>query len=414
MASTNEVFKNAAAPSHAPADSNSRRPSSVTSAQTIAEKFSHQYYTVFSNYPKYLHRFYDHASVQHIVEVTESGTIHEEYASSQKAIHDLTFRWFADAKARVDHISGQSSQNGGLMVQVMGTLFRRNRPDSSFVQSFFLAVQERGYFVLNDMFNVMPKALIASPHRQDWPTGTRSEGVPQPHTPRDANDSFGMHSRSGSTHEPNHLDQILAMNIADTIADTKEVLNLNAHPSTNENASMGSHPGNMAYSNKNTPTAQFQQSREAMLRNERSASPGDNRGSALFQRNPRRGSGGYGGLQRNRSIFVREIPQSMDSSALKELFEQFGNVTNVAIRTGKKDSHFAFVDFQETSAVEQALAAELSVEGKRLLIEEKKPLVLRSKPRFTGGRPGSDGSFTGMTDGGYNNMGGARGGSHFR
>jgi len=44
-------------------------------------------------------------------------------------------------------------------------------------------------------------------------------------------------------------------------------------------------------------------------------------------------------------------------------------VTNVAIRTGKKDSHFAFIDFQETSAVEQALAAEVKPRLRLLPIE---------------------------------------------
>ena len=50
----------------------------------IAEQFSHQYYTVFSNYPRYLHRFYDQVSVQNIVEVAENGAVHEETATNPK------------------------------------------------------------------------------------------------------------------------------------------------------------------------------------------------------------------------------------------------------------------------------------------------------------------------------------------
>lgn len=34
-------------------------------------------------------------------------------------------RLFGEAKARVDHVSSQFSQNGGVMIQVAGTLFRR-------------------------------------------------------------------------------------------------------------------------------------------------------------------------------------------------------------------------------------------------------------------------------------------------
>ena len=96
------------APASAPVSSNAspnatpRRPPASTTAQAvrcrrlrhaalcmcvfvqIAEQFSHQYYTVFSNYPRYLHRFYDQVSVQNIVEVAENGAVHEETATNPK------------------------------------------------------------------------------------------------------------------------------------------------------------------------------------------------------------------------------------------------------------------------------------------------------------------------------------------
>lgn len=39
----------------------------------------------------------------------------------------------------------------------------QNKPRRNFVQTFFLAVQEKGYFVLNDLFRYLPEPVAAQP-----------------------------------------------------------------------------------------------------------------------------------------------------------------------------------------------------------------------------------------------------------
>ena len=39
----------------------------------------------------------------------------------------------------------------------------QNKPRRNFVQTFFLAVQEKGYFVLNDLFRYLPEPTSAQP-----------------------------------------------------------------------------------------------------------------------------------------------------------------------------------------------------------------------------------------------------------
>jgi hypothetical protein len=54
-------------------------------------------------------------------------------------------------RAEIKAVDAQESLGGGVTVLVMGHLTRRTGVSCEFVQSFFLAPQEKGYFVLNDI-----------------------------------------------------------------------------------------------------------------------------------------------------------------------------------------------------------------------------------------------------------------------
>lgn len=49
-------------------------------------------------------------------------------------------------------VDAQESTDGGVFVLVTGFITRENGYKINFSQSFFLATQENGYFVLNDIF----------------------------------------------------------------------------------------------------------------------------------------------------------------------------------------------------------------------------------------------------------------------
>jgi hypothetical protein len=55
------------------------------------------------------------------------------------------------ARAEIKAVDAQESLGGGVTVLVMGHLTQRTGVSRVFVQSFFLAPQEKGYFVLNDI-----------------------------------------------------------------------------------------------------------------------------------------------------------------------------------------------------------------------------------------------------------------------
>lgn len=69
---------------------------------------------------------------------------------------------YIDFRAEIKTVDSLESLNGSVLVMVTGSLSSHGRPKRNFVQTFFLAPQEVGYFVLNDMFRYLdgePKTL---------------------------------------------------------------------------------------------------------------------------------------------------------------------------------------------------------------------------------------------------------------
>jgi hypothetical protein len=58
---------------------------------------------------------------------------------------------FEDCKVYISNVDCQTSAEGGIMVQVIGELSNRGGRWRKFVQTFFLAEQHAGFFVLNDV-----------------------------------------------------------------------------------------------------------------------------------------------------------------------------------------------------------------------------------------------------------------------
>lgn len=74
----------------------------------------------------------------------------------RQEIHDkVTSLGFEDCKVYVSNVDSQSSASGGIIIQVLGEMSNKNGPWRKFCQTFFLAEQPNGYFVLNDIFRYL-------------------------------------------------------------------------------------------------------------------------------------------------------------------------------------------------------------------------------------------------------------------
>ncbi|KAL8831142.1 MAG: hypothetical protein Q9191_001036 [Dirinaria sp. TL-2023a] len=110
--------------------------------------FVEQYYTTLSKNPEKLHLFYSKRS-QFV-----SGVEAEKVSVSvgQRAINERIKELdISDCKVRVSNVDSQESFKN-IVVQVIGEMSNKAAPHRKFVQTFVLAEQPNGYFVLNDIF----------------------------------------------------------------------------------------------------------------------------------------------------------------------------------------------------------------------------------------------------------------------
>ncbi|THU98129.1 hypothetical protein K435DRAFT_856952 [Dendrothele bispora CBS 962.96] len=124
----------------------------------VGWQFVPQYYQFVNKEPERLHCFYGKSSTfVHGTEGEDAQTCH-----GQQEIHaQITKIGFQDCKIFIHSVDAQSSANNGIVIQVIGEM--SNKDESvwrKFVQTFFLAEQPNGYFVLNDIFRFIREDTV--------------------------------------------------------------------------------------------------------------------------------------------------------------------------------------------------------------------------------------------------------------
>ncbi|TKX27391.1 nuclear transport factor 2 domain-containing protein [Elsinoe australis] len=113
--------------------------------------FVEQYYTTLSRSPEKLYLFYNKRSQFVLGDETDKVSV----CVGQKAIHErIKDLEFQDCKVRVTNVDSQASDSN-IVIQVIGEISNKSQPHRKFVQTFILAAQTNGYFVLNDIFRYL-------------------------------------------------------------------------------------------------------------------------------------------------------------------------------------------------------------------------------------------------------------------
>ncbi|THH28056.1 hypothetical protein EUX98_g6133 [Antrodiella citrinella] len=174
-------------------------PSSTSSTVNPSEvgwQFVPQYYTFVNKSPNRLHCFYTKAST--FIHGTEGEDGKPCYG--QQEIHaKITSIGFQDCKVFIHSVDAQSSANGGIIIQVIGEMSNHGDPWRKFVQTFFLAEQPNGYFVLNDIFRFLKEEAVDEDQSE-----TEASGEPSISEP-DAPTSAPLEFTQPSEPEPEHV-----------------------------------------------------------------------------------------------------------------------------------------------------------------------------------------------------------------
>ncbi|KAL2828138.1 hypothetical protein BJY01DRAFT_133173 [Aspergillus pseudoustus] len=134
-------------PSNAP--SSEQKP--TVAKDEVGWYFVEQYYTTLSRSPDKLHHFYARRS--QLVFGTEAESV--PVAVGQRAIQEKIKQLdFQDCKVRVLNVDSQASFDN-ILVSVIGEISNKQEPSRKFVQTFVLAEQPNGYYVLNDVFRYL-------------------------------------------------------------------------------------------------------------------------------------------------------------------------------------------------------------------------------------------------------------------
>jgi hypothetical protein len=157
----------------------------------VAWFFVEQYYTTLSKTPEKLHLFYSKQSQFVYGKEAEVANVSVGRQKIQERIKSLDFK--DNTKVRVSNVDSQTSHEN-IVIQVIGeTAFKATEDPKKFVQTFVLAKQPSGYFVLNDILRYIddgeteeeqlveaPAAAPLAPETEDAVAPTTEEAAPEP------------------------------------------------------------------------------------------------------------------------------------------------------------------------------------------------------------------------------------------
>ncbi|KAL4886348.1 hypothetical protein BJY04DRAFT_101082 [Aspergillus karnatakaensis] len=181
----NSVSNFQPAQSSTPSNAPSNDQKNGISKDEVGWYFVEQYYTNMSRSPDKLHLFYSRRS--QLVFGTEAESV--PVAVGQKAIQEKIKQLdFQDCKVRVLNVDAQASFDN-ILVSVIGEISNKQEPSRKFVQTFVLAEQPNGYYVLNDVFRYLvdeevaqeaavPGVNVEEPE-PEAPTETVEEALPE-------------------------------------------------------------------------------------------------------------------------------------------------------------------------------------------------------------------------------------------
>ncbi|XP_010522529.1 PREDICTED: putative G3BP-like protein [Tarenaya hassleriana] len=399
-------------------------------AVQVGSYFVGQYYQVLQQQPDLVHQFYSDASK--VVRVDGDSS---ETASTMLHIHNMVVSLNFTA-IEIKTINSLDSWDGGVLVVVSGSVKTKEFSNRRhFVQTFFLAPQEKGYFVLNDIFQFVDEGTVFH-HQHPYLSESKREAqlnpssaIPEQQVPdyvleqeaRDyvnsvhiEDDPIDKYSLPEEPHQPHEEDIENEVVVEETPVEEEvsashqvSVETVHEPPAApaeipvgekskmtyasilrvaREAAAAPTVPTQPSYDKSSQATNEWEQSSippapQATQQTTLSHSGGQQSNTA-FPYVPDYGAEAEDGPGFEdfefKSVYVRNLPSNITTAEIEEEFKNFGAIKpdGVFIRNRKDvvGVCYAFVEFEEMTAVENAIkASPILLAGRQVYIEERRP-----------------------------------------
>ncbi|KAL5135176.1 putative G3BP-like protein [Glycine soja] len=395
-------------------------PGSVSAAQ-VGSYFVGQYYQILRQQPNLVHQFYSDSSSMIRVDGDSVETAHDVLISLMQQIHSIV-SLLNFTTIEIKTINSLDSWDGGVLVMVSGFVKIKDISGKrKFVQTFFLAPQEKGYFVMNDMFhyiddevtypNLVPvasetidtqphlSASLAEPPVSDYGLEEEArEYVNSVHIDDDPVDEYSLpehqqqlqeeleteiveeetpvqeasppiHSIAHTVQEPpvalveESFEEPPKKTYASILRVSKGQPVLSAAPQYAPQHSFKSAPPPSELNHVAQPVVQ-QSSSASMYVPESGIEAAEE---------------GYGLEEEDEvtSVYVRNLPANVTEAEIDQEFKNFGRIKpdGIFIRVRKEIGVcYAFVEFEDIVGVQNALqASPIQLAGRQVYIEERRP-----------------------------------------
>ncbi|XP_020574086.1 putative G3BP-like protein [Phalaenopsis equestris] len=394
------------------------------SAQVVGNVFVQQFFHILHRSPALIHQFYQDSS-----KLGRPGANGEMITvSSLQGIDEKILSMnCSEYLAQIKTVDAQESLDGGVMVLVTGCLIGKDNAKRDFTQTFFLATQDKGYYVLNDIFRFLDvddqqeeqdftqKAAGQTTEHDSIPSQEETvlqhtAATPEENVVNEEESYVLLESGEGSAAEDEEpVEEVInesptdspAAVTAPSLSDGQEhkksyasivmVMKENSRPvSVPTSASARLAPVNTERQAV-TPAPVLATSSEI------AAEVSNVEESSNVQESEADGF----------SIYVKNLPLNASTAQLEEEFKKFGPIKSngVQVRSNKLQGFcFGFVEFEVAGAVQSAIeASPIPIGGRQAYVEEK---------RATSSRVNNRGRFPPGRGGGYRNDGLSRRGSY--
>ncbi|XP_027192414.1 nuclear transport factor 2 [Cicer arietinum] len=396
-------------------------PSTAPSAQMVGNAFVEQYYHILHQSPDLVHRFYQDSS---LLSRSDSNGVMKTVTTTKAINETIVSLNYEDCTAEIKTADAQESHEKGVIVLVTGCLTGKDNVRKKFSQTFFLAPQDKGYYVLNDVFrfieeNDSPQLNSASINVINENAETvhmLESGYPATSAEDEKiNNSTEVYHPRDNKEEGSVIDEEVA--IESTDLSQKDIVTIHDSTSAVQDDARKTSYASIVMKSNTASGHVYVPSRAARVASAKSneqwhatakSTPGPEALAPSGESVP--GSSDFPEAE-GHSIYIRNLPFNATIEQLEEVFKKFGPIKHggVQVRSSKHGFCFGFVEFEESSSMHSALKASPITVGERQAVIEEKISTTRVSDSGRGRYPSGRGGFRGENFRGRGRFGGGRG-----